>query len=40
MKYTDICNIVQSEISEVLNSIDENSLNEFIDTIIKSNKIM
>ena len=37
MKYTDLCNAVQNEIAQVLNSIDENKLNKFVEMITKDN---
>lgn len=35
MKYTELCSAVQNEIAQVLNSIDENKLNKFVELITR-----
>ena len=35
MKYSDLCNAVQNEIAQVLNSIDESKLNKFVELITR-----
>ena len=37
MKYTELCKKVQSEIEQVLSSIDETKLNEFVDLVTRQN---
>lgn len=40
MLYNELCEHVKSEITEVLSSIDETKLNEFVDMLLSSNKII
>ena len=35
MKYTELCSAVQNEIAQVLNSINENKLNKFVELITR-----
>lgn len=37
MKYTELCKKVQSEIEQVLSSIDETKLNEFVELVTRKN---
>lgn len=40
MAYKEIYNLVQDELTQVLSSIDENKLNEFVELLTKGGKVM